>query len=147
MPYCCSVPPLNWMAHIWCAPCYHPSPTQLTHKLTLYTMPCLAQPGVVLRWMHLRYAAQHKLALLTMMKCLQDEDGISLCGSAERVQVSASLLTKWVERFSLSNDPIEGMLKNKRKSIHPGPLSQFKPLEEGVVHAWVGHWITSLTLP
>ncbi len=34
------------------------------------------------------------------------------------------------ERFSLSNDPIEVLLKTKKKSIHPGPLGQLKPLEE-----------------
>jgi hypothetical protein len=44
--------------------------------------------------------------------------------------VSASLLTRWAELFSLSNDPIKALLKIKKKSIHPGPLGQLKPLEE-----------------
>jgi hypothetical protein len=34
------------------------------------------------------------------------------------------------ERFSLSNNPIEELLKNKKKSIHPSPLRQLKPIEE-----------------
>ncbi len=93
-------------------------------------MPRLAQTGGALRRMRVRYTARRKLALLTMAKRLRDEEGISLCKSAERVQVSAGLLVKWEERFSLSNNPIEALLKTKKKSIHPGPLSQLKPLEE-----------------
>jgi hypothetical protein len=64
---------------------------------------------------------------------LRDEEGISLCKSAEHVQVSAGLLVKWEERFSLGNNPIEVLLKTKKKSIHPGPLGQLKPLEEALL--------------
>ncbi len=81
----------------------------------------------------MRYTARRKLALLTMAKRLRDEEGISLRKSAERVQVSAGLLVKWEERFSLDNDPIEALLKTKKKSIHPGPLGQLKPLEEALL--------------
>ncbi len=81
----------------------------------------------------MRYTAWRKLALLTMAKRLQDKEGISLCKSAERVQVSASLLVKWEERFSLGNNPIKALLKTKKKSIHPGPLHQLKPLEEALL--------------
>ncbi len=80
--------------------------------------------------MRVRYTARRKLALLTIAKHLRDEEGISLCKSAERVQVSSGLLVKWEERFSLGNDSIKALLKTKKKSIHPGPLSQLKPLEE-----------------
>jgi hypothetical protein len=38
-----------------------------------------------------------------------------------------------VELFSLSNNPIKALLKNKKKSIHPGPLGQLKPLEEALL--------------
>jgi hypothetical protein len=93
-------------------------------------MPCLTQPGSILRQMHVWYTAQAKLALLTMAKCLQEKEGISLGKSAECVQVAALLLTRWAEHFSLGNDPIEALLKSKKKSIHPGPLGQLKPLEE-----------------
>ncbi len=44
--------------------------------------------------------------------------------------MSAGLLVKWEERFSLGNDPIEALLKTKKKSIHPSPCGQLKPLEE-----------------
>ncbi len=57
-------------------------------------MPHLAQPGGALRQMRMPYTARYKLALLTMAKRLQDEEGISLRKSAERVQVSAGLLVK-----------------------------------------------------
>ncbi len=83
-----------------------------------------------MRKMRVRYTAWRKLALLTMAKCLRDEEGISLRKSAEHVQVSAGLLVKWEERFSLGNDPIKALLKTKKKSIHPGPLGQLKLLEE-----------------
>jgi hypothetical protein len=96
-------------------------------------MPRLVQPGGVLRRMRVRYTARRKLALLTMAKRLRDEGGISLRKSAERVQVSAGLLVKWEERFSLGNNPIEALLKTKKKSIHPGPLGQLKPLEEALL--------------
>jgi hypothetical protein len=93
----------------------------------------LAQPGSASRRMRMRYTAQRKLALLTMAKRLRDKEGISLRKSAERVQVSAGLLVKWEERFSLGNDPIEALLKTKKKSIHPSPLGQLKPLKEALL--------------
>ncbi len=96
-------------------------------------MPRLAQPGSILWRMRLQYTTRRKLALLMMPKHLQDEEGISLHRSAEHVQVSALLLTKWVEHFSLGNDPIEAMLKNKKKSIQPPSLRQMKPLEEALI--------------
>ena len=96
-------------------------------------MPSLVQPGGISRRMHVRYTARHKLALLTMAKHLQDEVGILLRKSAERVQVSALLLTRLAELFSLSNNPIKALLKTKKKSVHPGPLSQLKPLEEALL--------------
>ena len=96
-------------------------------------MPHHVQPGGVSRQMHVWYTVRHKRALLTMAKRLQDEEGILLRKSAERVQVSALLLTRWAELFSLSNDPIEALLKTKKKSIHPGPLGQLTPLEEALL--------------
>jgi hypothetical protein len=96
-------------------------------------MPCLIQPGGVLRWMRVRYNARRKLALLMMAKRLQDEEGILLRKSTEHVQVSALLLTRWAELFSLSNNPIEALLKTKKKSVHPGPLGQLKPPEEALL--------------
>ncbi len=82
----------------------------------------------------MRYTARRKLALLTMAKRLQDEEGILLRKSAERVQVSAPLLLmRWAELFSLSNDPIEALLNTKKKSAYPGPLGQLKPLEEALL--------------
>jgi hypothetical protein len=96
-------------------------------------MPCLAQPGGALRRMHVRYTARHKLAFLTMAKRLWDKEGISLRKSAEHVQVSAGLMVKWEEHFSLGNNPIEALLKTKKKSIHPGPLGQLKPLKEALL--------------
>jgi hypothetical protein len=130
MQHCCTVPPLKRMVHIGCVPPFHPLTTQLTPKPTLHPMLCLVQPSGVSRRMCMRYTAWCKLALLTMAKHLQDKEGILLLKSAECVQVSALLLTRWVELFSLSNDPIEALLKNKKKSVHPGPLGQLKPLEE-----------------
>ncbi len=81
----------------------------------------------------MRYIAGCKLALLTMAKHLQDEEGDLLRKSMERVQVSASLLTRWVELFSLGNNPIEALLKTKKKSVHPGPLGQLKLLEAALL--------------
>jgi hypothetical protein len=133
MPLCCTVPPLNQMAHIGCAPSLYPLKSQLTHQPTLHPMPRLFQPGGVLRRMHVRYTAQCKLALLTMAKRLRDKEGISLRKSAERVQVSDGLLVKREERFSLGNNPIKALLKTKKKSIHPGPLGQLKLLKEALL--------------
>ncbi len=96
-------------------------------------MPHLAQPGSALRQMRLRYTARGKLALLAMAKHLQDKEGISLRKSAEHVQVSAVLLVKWEERFSLGNNPIKALLKTKKKLIYPGPLGQLKPLKEALL--------------
>jgi hypothetical protein len=121
------------MALIECALCFHPLTTQLTYKPTPHPLPCLAQPGSISRQMQVLYTARCKLALLTMVKRLRDEEGILLCKSMECVQVFAGLLIKWEERFSLGNYLIKGTLNNKKKSIHPGPLGQLKPLEEALL--------------
>jgi hypothetical protein len=94
MPLHCTVPPLKRMAHIGCAPSFHPLTSQFTPKPTSHPMPHLAQPGDTLGRMRVRYTARCKLGLLTMAKRLWDEEGISLRKSAERVQVSAGLLVK-----------------------------------------------------
>ncbi len=47
--------------------------------------------------------------------------------------MSAGLLVKWEECFSLGNDPIKALLKTKKKLIHPGPLGQLKPLKEALL--------------
>ena len=120
------------MAHIKCAPSFHPPTTKLTPKPTPHPMPHLVQPGGVSWRMRVRYTTRRKLALLTMAKRLQDEEGILLHKSAEHVQVSALLLTRWAELFSLGNNPIKALLKTKKKSVHPGPLGQLKPLEEAL---------------
>jgi hypothetical protein len=133
MPLHCTVPLLKRTVHIGCAPSFHPLTSQLTHKPTLHPMLRLAQPGNASWRMCVRYTARRKLALLTMAKRLRDKEGISLRKSAERVQVSAGLLMKWEERFSLGNNPIEALLKTKKKSIHPGPLGQLKPLKEALL--------------
>ncbi len=49
------------------------------------------------------------------------------------VQVFAGLLVKWEERYSLGNNPIEALLKTKKKKIHPSPLGHMKPLEEALL--------------
>jgi hypothetical protein len=131
MPHCCTVPPLKRMAHIKCVPSFHPLTAQLTPKPTLHPMPHLVQPSGILRQMNVRYTTRRKLALLMMAKHLQDEEGILLHKYAELVQVSALLLTRWAELFSLGNNCIKALLKTKKKSVHPGPLVQLKPLEEG----------------
>ena len=81
----------------------------------------------------MQYNARRKLALLTMAKQVWDKEGISLRKSAERVQVSAGLLVKWEERFSLGNNPIKALLKTKKKSIHPSPLGQLNQLKEALL--------------
>jgi hypothetical protein len=93
----------------------------------------LAQPGGALQQMSVQYTARHNYALLMKAKRLWDEEGISLHKSAEHVQVSAGLLVKWEERFSLGNDPIKVLLQTKKRSIRPGPLGQLKPLEEALL--------------
>jgi hypothetical protein len=50
------------------------------------------------------------------------------------VQVSALLLTRWAEHFSLGNNPIEALLKNKKKCVHLNPLGQLKLLEEALLN-------------
>jgi hypothetical protein len=80
------------MAHIGCAPSFHPLTSQLTHKPTLHPMPHLAQLDGASRRMRVRYTTRRKLALLTMAKRLRNEEVISLrklmeglCGLVVRV--------------------------------------------------------------
>jgi hypothetical protein len=55
-------------------------------------MPHLVPLGGVSRRVCVQYAAWRKLALLMIVKRLQDKEGILLIKSAERVQVSALLI-------------------------------------------------------
>ncbi len=60
-------------------------------------------------------------------------------------------MLKWEERFSLGNNPIKMMLKNKKTSIHPSPLGQLKPLEEALLkyifkHSKQGIKISTLSI-
>jgi hypothetical protein len=96
-------------------------------------MPCLAQPGGVLRRMGVWSTTQRKLAHFTMAKHLQGKEGILLTKSAEHVQVSALLILTWAKLFSLGNNLIEALLKTKNKTIYPGPLGQFKLLKEALL--------------
>jgi hypothetical protein len=80
--------------------------------------------------MRVRYTVCRKLGLLAPAKSIMDEEGVSLHRAAERLQVAHSLIVKWQQEQAADvEDPILTMLKSKKKSIHPGPLGQLKPLQ------------------
>jgi hypothetical protein len=110
------------MAHIGCAPSYHPLTTLL--PLNPWRIPCRISSKPVVFCGGCACGTPHGTS------CLQDKKGILFRKSTERVQVSTLLLTRWAERFSLGNNLTKALLKNKKKSIHPSPLGQLKPLEE-----------------
>ncbi len=80
--------------------------------------------------MRVRYTAQRKLALLTMAKCLRDEEGISLHKFAEHVQVSSGEVGGALQPWQRSH---QGAAENQKKTIHPGPLGQLKLLKEALL--------------
>ena len=96
-------------------------------------MPPLRQPGGLSQKMRVRYTARHKLALLASAKRIMEEEGVSLHRAAERLQVAHSLFVKWQQQQATDVNPILTMLKSKKKSIHPGPLGQLKPLENALL--------------
>jgi hypothetical protein len=62
-----------------------------------------------------------------------EKEGVSLHRAATRLQVAHSLIGKWQQQQAADVDPILTMLKSKKKSIHPGPLGQLKPLENALL--------------
>ena len=83
--------------------------------------------------MRVRYTARRKLGLLASAKRIMEEEGVSLRRAAQRLQVAHSLFVKWQQQQATDVNPILTMLKSKKKSIHPGPLGQLKPLENALL--------------
>jgi hypothetical protein len=91
----------------------------------------LIQPGVILRQMCVWYR---------MAQAGPPHDGKAPPGQRGHLSLQvrgacsgvSGLMVKWEARFSLGNDPIEALLKTK-KSIHPGPFGQLKPLKEALL--------------
>ncbi len=80
--------------------------------------------------MRMRYTVRRKLGLLASAKRIMEEEGVSLRRAAARLQVAHSLIVKWQQERASDANPILAMLKSKKKSIHPGPLGQLKPLQD-----------------
>ena len=80
--------------------------------------------------MRVRYTVRHKLALVALAERIMEEEGVSLRRAAARLQVAHSLIVKWQQERASDADPILKMLKSNKKSIHPGPLGQLKPLQD-----------------
>ena len=77
----------------------------------------------------MRYTARRKLALLASVKCVMEEEGLSLRMATERLREAHSLFVKWERQRDADGDPILAMLKKRMKAKHPGPASQLKPIE------------------
>ena len=59
---------------------------------------------------------------------------MSLRRAAEWLRVAHSLIMKWQQQQQAADvDPILTLLKGKKKSMHPGPLGQLKPLENALL--------------
>ena len=81
--------------------------------------------------MRVRYTVRRKLGLLASAKRIMEEEGVSLRRVAAWLQVAHSLIVKWQQERASDADPILAMMLNsKKKSIHPGPLGQLKPLQD-----------------
>ncbi len=63
-------------------------------------------------------------------KRIMEEEGVSLRRAAARLQKAHSLIVKWQQERASDADPILAMLTSKKKSFHPGPLRQLKPLQD-----------------
>ncbi len=84
--------------------------------------------------MRVHYTEHRKLGLLASVKRIMEEEGVSLRRAAERLQVAHSLIVKWQQQQAADVDnPILTLLKGKKKSMHPGPLGQLKPLENALL--------------
>ena len=97
-------------------------------------MPRVVQPGGLSGKMRVRYTARRKLALLTSVKRVMEEEGLTLRMAAERLRVAHSLFVKWERQRDADGDPILAMLKKRMKAKHPGPASQLKPIEGPLLH-------------
>jgi hypothetical protein len=96
-------------------------------------MPPLRQPGGLSRKMSVRYTARRKLGLLASAKRIMEEEGVTLCRAAKRLQVSHSLFVRWQQQRAANDNPILAMLKGKKKANYAGPLGQLKPLENSLL--------------
>lgn len=78
-----------------------------------------------------RYAARHKMALLTRVARIQVLEGITLRNAALRLGVSVSLLSRW--RSVMDNTVVPLSHSMTKKSLHEGPLSQFAEIEDALL--------------
>ena len=96
--------------------------------------------------MRVRYTVRRKLGLLASAKRIMEEEGVSLRRAAARLQVAHSHIVKWQQERASDADPILKMLKSKKKSIHPGPLGQLKPLQGYLQNTIRSYDISMLTV-
>ena len=89
-------------------------------------MPRRVQPGGVSGMPRLRYTARRKLGLISAVRAVMDNEGLSLNKAAASEGVSSSLISRWIKQSDILN---EALLANK-KAGHPGPAGHLSPIED-----------------
>ena len=89
-------------------------------------MPRVVQPGEKSGKIRVRYKPRRKLAIISSVRRIMEEEKLSLVKASEMAQVHYSLVSKWTKE----SDILRNAIKSKKKSSHPGPIGQLQPIED-----------------
>jgi hypothetical protein len=92
-------------------------------------MPRRVQPGGVSGMSRVRYTARRKLGLISAVRAVMENEGMSMNKAAASVSVSPSLISRWIKQSAILH---EALLVNK-KSVHPGPVGHLSSIEDQVL--------------
>ena len=92
-------------------------------------MPRVLQPGGGGGKMRVRYTARRKRSLVATSKPMIAE-GMTLCSAAEELHVSVANLSRWTLQGMGKIDPLEKILRSKKRAAHTGSSGQLKAIED-----------------
>ena len=92
-------------------------------------MPRVVQPGGKSGKIRVRYPARRKLAIISAVRRIMDEMKSSLREASSTIPIHHTLVAKWAKESAILLDAI----KSKKKSRHPGPDGQLRPIEDDLL--------------
>ena len=88
-------------------------------------MPRVVQPGGKSGKIRVRYPARRKLAIVSVVQRIMEEEKCSLTKASATVPIHHTLITRWTKESAV----LLAAIKSKKKSRHPGPDGQLHNVE------------------
>lgn len=92
-------------------------------------MPRVVQPRGKSGKIRVRYPARRKLAIISAVRRIMDEMKSSLREASSTIPIHHTLVAKWAKESAILLD----VIKSKKKSRHPGPDGQLRPIEDDLL--------------